>query len=417
VRIRIYNTFEPVTSFYRDLLPFLAEQGVKVQVVASSAEYRIGRARLKEWLCHPNIQVRFIPAGIDSTTSRSRKAWIMLTYIIGAVLCTLFGRPTDLNFYLTQPPLFSIWGYVLKILRRQPYCCLVMDIYPDLAVQEGMLAPASPLTRLLISISRLAWRQAAQVIVIGRCMQAYLAQAGVPPERIHVIPNWANETEVYPVPDAHNQLRQELGVEDCFVVLYSGNIGVSHYFDDLLAVARQLRQVSKLKFVFIGDGVRRREIEAAQQSNQLDNIILLPFQPTARLPHSLSLGNLHFVSLRSGFEGLVVPSKTYGVLAAGRPLIYQGNLQSEIAQMISEEGVGAAIPCGDVDGLQQTVLRYLDDPHLCRAQGQKALALSRGRYSRQQALRRYAHALGLRESIPTRYEALEEGVWPGSTGP
>jgi colanic acid biosynthesis glycosyl transferase WcaI len=322
----------------------------------------------------------------------------------------LLGRGTDLNFFLTQPPLFAVWGYGLKLLRRQPYCCLVMDVYPDLAVQEGMLTTTSPLTRLLTFVSRLAWRQAAQVIVIGRCMQAYLAQAGVPPERIRVIPNWANETEVYPVPDVHNQLRQELGLEDCFVVLYSGNIGVSHYFDDLLAVARQLRQVSKLKFVFIGDGVRRREIEAAQQSNQLENIILLPFQPTARLPHSLSLGNLHFVSLRSGFEGLVVPSKTYGVLTAGRPLIYQGNLQSEIAQMISEEGVGAAIPCGDVEGLQGTILRYLNDPYLCRVQGRKALALSRGRYSRQQALRRYAHALGVTEPIPTPYATLEEGL-------
>ena len=123
---------------------------------------------------------------------------------------------------------------------------------------------------------------------------------------------------VYPIPAAESRLRRELGLDGKFVVLYSGNMGVSHYFDDLLEVIRRCQDEAKLHFVFIGEGQRRGEIENFFRRHQPRNVSLLLFQPMEQLAESLSLGDVHFVSLRAGFEGLVVPSKVYGALAAGR---------------------------------------------------------------------------------------------------
>jgi putative colanic acid biosynthesis glycosyltransferase WcaI len=391
MRIRFFNTFEPGGSFYRDLLPLLAEQGVTVEVVVSQAEYRTGRQALDQTLNHPKIHIAYIPVG--PIGAKGRKAWVHLSYMIGAAIRSLFGSTVDLNFFLTQPPLFQIWGYLLKLIRRQAYCILVMDLYPDFAVKAGLLGKEAYSTRVLAAMSRFALKHANNVIVIGRCMQEYLHQIGVPSEHTHVIPNWANETEIYPVPHHKNHLRRELALADAFVVLYSGNLGVSHFFDDVLEVAKRLRHLIGLRFVFIGDGVRRKEVERAKRTHNLSNILLLPFQPVEHLAHSLSLGDVHFVSLRPGFEGLVVPSKTYGVLAVGRPVIYQGSPHGEIARLIIEEQIGSIVPPHDPTKLEKTVLEYYQKRDLVERQGQAAYSLSQSRLNRSNALKRYSALL------------------------
>ena len=172
-------------------------------------------------------------------------------------------------------------------------------------------------------------------------------------------------------------------------MLYSGNLGASHYFDDLLEVARRCKYLAGLKFVIIGDGVRRKEIEKAESTFLLDNLLLLPFQPSERLAESLNLGDVHFVSLKEGFQGLEVPSKAYGSLAAGRALIYQGNPSGEIARMITEAGIGCVVQEGDVDGLERSILDYVKDRSQAKHQGERALELARTKNSSIVALQRY----------------------------
>lgn len=389
MRLRFFNTFEPVSPFYRDLLPFLADHGHEIEVVVSSKEYRPGRTPLAQRLAHPRIHLRHIPAGRGVAHSRRQKVWAMVTYLVGATLLSLFGRRVDANFFLTQPPLFPLWGYLLRRLRDQPYICLVMDVYPDVAVRHGVLSAKSPLARALTAISRFALRHTDLVVVIGRCMKELLSEQGVNPEKIRVIPNWVNESEIHPVPRERNRLRRELGVDGDFVVLYSGNLGVSHFFDDILAAAERLKEVPGLQFVFAGEGARKREIVRAKEQKQLDNVIVLPFQPVERLAESLSMGDVHFLSLREGFTGLVVPSKAYGALGSGRPMIYQGEARGEIARMIVEEEVGAVVPLNDPERLTATILHYYQDSERVHCEGKRAYALNRWKYSRANALNKY----------------------------
>jgi colanic acid biosynthesis glycosyl transferase WcaI len=394
LRIRIFNTYEPVTSFYRDLLPVLAERGADIEVIISRAEYRPGRGELHATLTHSGITVTRLPVLFPGYQGRLRKILIMLSYLIAAAAYSLSRPRVDLNLFLSQPPLFSLWGYVLKAIRRQAYCCLVMDLYPDLALKDGLLGKAHRLAAFLKSISRFALKRADRVIVIGRCMAAHLREAGVRDERLRVITNWAHEREIFPIPRTANRMCQEFGIrEKDFIVLYSGNIGVTHFFDDFVEAVRRLRDVEDLRFIVIGDGSRRQQLERAKHQLALDNLLLLPFQPAPRLAESLSLADVHFISLRPGFEGLVVPSKAYGAMAVGRPIVYQGSDCGEIARMIMEENIGAVVPVNDPDGLTGTILKYYEDRALGREQGERARELSLDRFSRENALAKYKSAL------------------------
>lgn len=387
--IRFFNTFEPVSPTYRDLLPYLVKQGADVEVVLSSAEYRTGRVPLENSLNQVGVCIIRVPSGLSGADNRLQKNWAMLTYISGVLFYSLFGRSSTINFFFSHPPLFSIWGYVLKILRKQPYCCQAMDIYPDLAVESGVFRKASLLTRLLENLSSFSLGQASSVIVIGRCMRKKVIAKGVLPEKIFFIPNWANEEALRIQSEGGNELRAELGLRDFFIVLYSGNMGVSHYFDDIIEVARRCIGCDGLRFVFIGSGVRRVEIENASAEYGLGNVIILPYQPIERLGESLRLGDVHFISLRSGFEGLVVPSKAYGALAVSRPIIYQGSREGEIARMVEENDIGAVIHPGDTDKLEEVILKYYKGQISIEEQGKRALALAHSMYSYKEAIKKY----------------------------
>jgi len=399
LRIRFFNTFEPVTSFYRDLLPSLAKRGNYIEVVSSKAEYRNVREDFDKFLKDFEITSVRIPSGFNTMYGRFEKICIMITYMAGATIRSMFGPKVNLNFFLTQPPLFFVLGFFLKIFRRQRYCCLLMDIYPDLAIQAGVFKKTALTTRFLIKISRFALKRADKIIVIGDCMKDYIEAQGISSQRIHMITNWTDEKKIIPVPHSSNRLRQELGIENDLIILYSGNMGISHFFDDILEVAQRLREVSDLKFVFLGNGVRRKEIELAKEKYSLCNLLLLPFQPVERLSESLSMGDLHFISLRTGFDGLVVPSKAYSALAVGRPIIYQGQAQGEIGRMVKKYSVGAVVPPVNPYELEKRVLEYYKNRTLLTEQGSSARSLALRQFSREQSVQKYIHLLKTQFSV------------------
>ena len=394
MKLRFFSAYElAMATFYSDLLPHLAAAGHWVEVVISRAEYRAGR-RLEDVACHGNhIRVyRTASFGLKPTNTL-KSALVMAIYLVHVVLYTLFGARADRNVFLTTPPLLPLWGYVLSRLRGQPYTCIVMDVYPELFVAYGRLRHDARLTRLFARLSSFALRHADSVIVIGRCMAERIQAKGVAAERLHVIPNWMNEQLVTPVPHEDNPFRQEHGLTGKFVVLYSGNMGQYHNFNDILTAAQMLRNHANIAFVFIGDGARQAAIETWVQKHRLANVLLLPYQDVKQLSYSLSAGDLHLVTLMAACTGFAVPSKSYGILAAGRPILYQGHPNGEIARLIREEGIGSVVAIDDPEGLRQCILRYADDPSLIQEQGQKARRLLEGPYSRAAALARYTAVL------------------------
>lgn len=389
-KIRLFNTFEPVTTFYRDLFPYWLAHGWEIEVMMSRARYRADRMRTWE---REDVRIHWTPGAGLQATNQFNKLLIMLLYILSAVVRTLVGPRVDHNIFLTQPPLFYLWGRILQLLRKQPYSVVIMDLHPDLFVQAGIMSENALTTRLLRRLATHGLRHADGVIVIGRCMNQRIIQLGVAAERIHTIPNWADEEIIFPIPHHDNPFRQQEQWRDKFIVLYSGNIGIPHYFDDILEISRRLRDCTDLHFVFIGQGHRRKEVEQYKARHRLDNILLLPYQPLERLAQSLSAGDLHFVSLRPGYEGIVVPSKAYSILAAGRPILYQGSSRGEIARIINEEKVGTVVPVHDPEALEQAILNYWHHRTLGEEQGRRARKLATSKYGKQQACLHYTAIL------------------------
>ena len=389
-RLRFFNTQEPVSPLYRDFLPFLAQTGHRVDVLMASRTYRAG-----EW--HGDdagIHIRHLPTGLPGWWPRPvTRAWTHGAYAVSAALASVLGSGVDANVFLTQPPLFAAWGRVLEMLRGQPYGCLLMDLYPWVAIRAGVLAPGSALTSALWALAVHTLRHARAVMVIGRCMAEQLDTLGVARERIHLVHNWADTEVVRPVAAADNPMRRELGLAHQFVVMYSGNLGVSHDFDDLLTVAERLGPDGGVTFLVAGDGARRPAVERAVHDRRLGHVRFIDHQDYARLAQTLSVGDVHFVSLRSGFEGLVVPSKAYGICAAGRPIIYQGADGGEIARMIGEEEIGLVVPPEDPDALFRAVVYARAHPDWRRCAGVRARAVSEGRYSKRRAMEALAAAL------------------------
>ena len=229
-----------------------------------------------------------------------------------------------------------------------------MDIYPDVVIELGLLSRNGLLTRLLKYLQRLSLTNASQVIAIGDCMKRQLIERGVHPNNISVIPNWANNKSITnsstssPLPE----------LDDKFVILYSGNIGASHFFDDILQASLRLSNSNRYHFLFIGKGSRRKEIETFLQNNEISNITLIPPVSENELNSYLNLASIHFVSLRNEFDGLVVPSKTYGALATGKPVIFQGPSTSEIAKLLIESKAGSVSEIGDIDNLVNQIQKY-----------------------------------------------------------
>lgn len=390
MKVRFFNTFDTVTPLFRTLLPHLALRGHRVELLLARHKYRSDGIDAVD----ADYRIRQVPTlGLPRRGGRLHKLSITASYGLSAAALSLPSRWPDVNVFLTQPPLFAAWGGVLRALHRQPYCMVGMDLYPWVAVEAGVLSRHGILRRAAETVALASLRGAQRVVVIGRCMAERVATFGVAEERINIIPNWADTSAIRPVPPSANRFREELGLGGRFVVMYSGNLGVSHYFDDLLEVAHRLRSIREIVFVFIGKGARLPEVRRGVMERGLGEVRFLGYQDYDRLSESLSLGDVHFITLRDGFEGLVVPSKTYGALAAGRPIIYQGSERGEIARMIEESRVGMVVEQGRVDDLESAVLRAYHQPSWREGAGERARRLAEERYSVGSGVRAYAEVL------------------------
>jgi glycosyltransferase involved in cell wall biosynthesis len=198
-----------------------------------------------------------------------------------------------------------------------------------------------------------------------------------------VVPNWADQDAIRPVAAADNPLRREWGLEGRFVVCYSGNMGRAHEFDTILDAAQRLAlTAAHIRFLFIGSGAQRRPVEEAAHQRGLANGLFRPYQERERLTLSLGVGDVHLVSLRPEREGYIFPSKLYGVLAAGRPTVFIGDPQGEIARLIEREGIGAAVRQGDAAGLVDALAQLAGNPGLRQTMGRRARELLCERYDK-----------------------------------
>lgn len=384
--IRFINTFDPVVPLFLEVLPRLEKIGWQTIVMMSAGAYRSAsntdgdffqRRTQDEYLWLP----KFL---------RKYKRWCAIFYMVIAPFKLLF-RPKDVHIFLTQPPLFFILGSAISRILKVPYIIHIMDLYPDLFVETGLIKNDSFLYKIFEKAALKSLLKSHGIIVLGRCMRNRLLDQGVPDYKIAVVPNWAS-THLIPISQNKNEFLDAHKLHGKFVVMYSGNMGISHDFYSILQVAKQLQNIPEIIFVFIGRG-NKRNIIKNYISQKSCNLLLFDYQEAHMLPHSLSAASVHFVSLKKGFEGMLVPSKFYGILASGRPLIYEGDDYSEIALAIKEANCGLVTSPQDIKGLKAAIMKYYQDESQCNRDGKNARIAYEALYSAEIGGKRYFETL------------------------
>lgn len=388
MKVLIINQFfwpdhSAVAQLAGDLAEDLAAAGHQVTVLCSRGSY-LGGATLPARDHWRGVTVRRVrSSGFGKRRLLGRLA-DYLTFLGMALLAGLLLPRQDVVVATSSPPFLPVVGAVLRWLRGSRLVLWLQDVYPELAVSFGLARAGTAGVRLAMAVARGLYRHSDAVVVLGTAMAQHVRRAGGPSVRVHVIPNWADGSLIRPVSHQANAFRREIGLEGKRVVLYSGNMGRAHDLATLLGAARSLQAEADLVFVFIGDGARRPEVEAA--ARDIKSIRLLPYQDRTKLSESLSAGDVHVVTQQSLTLGLMEPSKLYGVLAAGRPTLFIGPLDSEAAATIRQEQVGEVVACGDVEGAVRALQRLLGDASAMGSRAREAFLRSYDRPHRTTAL-------------------------------
>jgi glycosyltransferase involved in cell wall biosynthesis len=253
----------------------------------------------------------------------------------------------------TDPPFLCLLGSLLKRTRGCRHVCYLQDIYPDVAVALGKLRDGAK-TRLLRRMFFRSYRRSDAVIVLSRDMRALIVEDGVPAERVHVVPNWVDVDAVYPVKQ-NNRFRHVHGLEDKFIVMYSGNMGLSQRLDQVLEAAELLCDREDVVFAFVGDGADRRNLERQAAERNLANVRFYDYQPKAELADSLSAADVHLVILRPEIKRLLMPSKLYGVLASGTSALVVADEDCELAASVRDNDLGDVVRPDDAAALAAAI--------------------------------------------------------------
>jgi glycosyltransferase involved in cell wall biosynthesis len=277
----------------------------------------------------------------------------------------------------TDPPLL---GALAAVLKRRWRCRLVYnvrDLYPDIAeVTGGVRSPF--LLELLRRGNDYAYERADLIVTLGHDMARRIVDKGVSPDKVVVVPDWVDCGRIRPLDT--NPLRRSFG--DKFVVMYSGNIGLSQQLEAVLEAADRLRDDERILFAIIGDGARKKWLQERAHVMGLINVSFLPYQPLEKLGESLSAADLHLIPLAPGAAGCLVPSKIYGILAAGRPFIAMMEESAEVAHIARDDKVGFVVRPGNVDALIGAIRQAVDSPEHLKLMGARARRLAEVRFDR-----------------------------------
>jgi glycosyltransferase involved in cell wall biosynthesis len=298
----------------------------------------------------------------------------------------------DTIIALTDPPLLSVLSTLAARIKRCRHINWLQDLFPEVAHALGVI-PQGPWYRLVLHLRNLSLQHAAMNVAIGERMARHLEQQRVRHDRIAVIHNWTDGSEILPRMPHDNSLRAEWGLADKFIVGYSGNLGRAHDYKTILEAAELLRHDDLVRFLFIGGGHLFEALEEERRRRSLANIILKPYQPQSRLNESLTLPDLHLISLLPSLEGLIVPSKFYGIAAAGRPTIFIGDPAGEIPGILRKADCGVAVAIGDHMSLMRQIKRLQRDAEMCHSWGENARNLLQRHFDRSHAIAQWTRLL------------------------
>ncbi|MEQ1885594.1 MAG: glycosyltransferase family 4 protein [Bryobacteraceae bacterium] len=302
----------------------------------------------------------------------ARRAASYASYMLASWRRAFQLGESDVVLTMTTPPLLSLTGNLMRLLHGSRHVIWEMDVYPDVAVDLGVFSANSLVTRLLAAVSNWSRNRADAIIALGEEMKDRLVAQGIPANKIHVCENWADGAQIQPVPFPDGPLHLH----------YSGNLGLAHDIATVRDVIRDLKDDTRFRFTFAGAGPRRKEFEQFCAANSLASVRFQPYASRAGLSESLGEGHIGLVTQKPETLGSVVPSKTYGIMAAGRPILFIGPRQATPARIIDRFDCGWRVDPGDGAGLRALLETLAANPDLIYRAGARARTAFEQHYDR-----------------------------------
>lgn len=376
MRVLLVNQFyrpdpAPTGQLLADLAEQLAQRGHEVHVLCSCRCYAGGAVPVADAADGSRIHVHRVGATGFGRRCALHRVCDYASFLALATLRALRLPRMDVCVALTTPPLVGGLGVLLQVLRGTRLVHWTMDLYPEMLVACGRLRPGSWLHGTLAGLSRKLNDAAARVISLGDDMTARLVAAGTDRGKIIAVDNWVPGEVVRPLRRETSSLRARYGLDGTPTLMYSGNLGVGHDLETVFRALARLPMGVRPRVIIAGEGARRRELLRLAADLRLERVTFQPLRPLGQLADSLAAGDVHLVTQRAGTVGLLVPSKIYGLLAAGRAVLFIGPAESAVADILRRSGAGLVVSPGDVARTRAALMRLLADGALREAMGRR----------------------------------------------
>ena len=277
--------------------------------------------------------------------------------ILCHIWCGLRAKDCDVLFIGSTPPINGLIMAFLKLFKKYKIVYNLQDIFPDSLVHTGLTKKGSILWKIGRIVENITYKSADKIIVISESFKKNIMAKGVPEEKIVVIPNWVDENTVVSVKKEENPLFDRYNLDrNKFYVCYSGNIGFTQNMEELCSAAKKLEQEENIGIIIVGDGAFKPQLEKIIAESQIKNITLIPFQDYSEISNVFSLGDVGLIISKSGVGTNSVPSKTWSIMSAERPVLACFDNDSDLCDIVRDTGCGVCIKPDDIDGLVNAII-------------------------------------------------------------
>ena len=375
-----------VSQHLTDLAEDLSARGHMVEVVSSRRDYENPRNVFRKKENYKGINISRIRNTGFGKASIVGRIFDFLTFYITLFLklFTANNVKYDLVIGMTVPPLISLLGVVAAHRKSAEFLYWVMDIQPELSITTGYIKEGSITAKLLLKLGDYVYRKSDKVIVLDKYMENHVVKRGAPPDRTSIIPVWPVMKEVYSGGRLENPFRDENKLGDRIVVMYSGNHSVVHPLNTLLETIFNLRDDKRFVFVFIGGGVRKKDVTEFKLKNKLENILQFDYQRRDKIHISLSSADIHVIIQGNNCVGLTHPNKIYGAMCVCRPVLYIGPCSSHISDILEECHGNISVMHGEAERLMESLLVFAKTDEANRRKvGQNNMIYVKNKYTRE----------------------------------
>jgi colanic acid biosynthesis glycosyl transferase WcaI len=393
---RFFHPDHSATSqILSDLSFHLAASGADVHVITSRQLYDSPRALLPKKDTVSGVHIHRVATTGFGRSGLWGRAIDYASYYGSMWRCarSLVGAG-DVLIAKTDPPLTSIIAMRVAIHRNARLVNWLQDIYPEAAAELGVPFMRGAAGQRLCHVRDLSLQRAEANVVVGHQMAERVRLRGVSSDRVHVIPNWCDDEQICPIGQDENPLRREWGLEHNFVVGYSGNLGRAHEFHPVISAADRLRSDPRIAFLFIGGGHQfDRLAQEVKERNLHQMFRFIAYQRQELLKYSLNVPDVHLISLKPELEGLIVPSKFYGIAAVGKPVISITARDGEIARLVRQHECGLVIEPGNGQALAEALILLSKNPPRVAQMGKRSRAMLDDNFARRHAFARWQQLL------------------------